>query len=227
MNHPNDNASSKKQRPVRSFVRREGRITPAQTQALEKLFNIYGIDSDQMIPLSDPTIVEIGFGMGQSLLEQASNNPHKNYIGIEVHRPGIGSLLLNIEKAGIKNLNIFNKDAIEVLNQNIADHVLDTVQIFFPDPWPKKRHHKRRLIQPEFLKLIYKKLKPNGLLHIATDWENYMEHILEVIHLSGLFDAVQEEHQRPTTKFETRGIKLGHGVWDLLFRAKPGLQKAC
>jgi tRNA (guanine-N7-)-methyltransferase len=222
VNLQNDNASHQKPRPVRSFVRREGRITPAQTQALEKLWPIYGIDSDQIISISENTILEIGFGMGQSLLIQAEQNPDKNYIGIEVHRPGIGSLLLNIEKQNIKNLKIFNKDAVEVLNQNIPEYSLDAIQIFFPDPWHKKRHHKRRLIQPEFLKLVHQKLKPNGLLHIATDWENYMEHILEVLNNSGLFTKVEEAHQRPTTKFETRGIKLGHGVWDLLFRSQKG-----
>jgi tRNA (guanine-N7-)-methyltransferase len=128
VNLPNDNASPQKQRPVRSFVRREGRITPAQTQALEKLWPIYGIDSDQIISISENTILEIGFGMGQSLLIQAEQNPDKNYIGIEVHRPGIGSLLLNIEKQNIKNLKIFNKDAVEVLNQNIPEYSLDAIQ---------------------------------------------------------------------------------------------------
>ena len=221
VNLPNDSASPKKQRPIRSFVRREGRLTPAQNHALEKLWEVYGFSSDSTQAISIPahTILEIGFGMGQSLILQAKHNPDKNYIGIEVHRPGIGSLLLNIQKENLKNLKIFNKDAVEVLSQNIPDHSLEAIQIFFPDPWPKKRHHKRRLIQPEFVKLLHQKLKPNGLLHIATDWENDAEQILEVLNHSRLFNKVEEAHDRPTTKFETRGLKLGHGVWDLLFRA--------
>ncbi len=216
-----DNVSQNKRRPIRSFVRREGRLTTAQSHALENLWEIYGLNPapNELLSINENTVLEIGFGMGQSLIIQAKNNLDKTYIGIEVHRPGIGSILLNIQKESLTNIKIINKDAVEVLNQHIPDNSLFGIQIFFPDPWHKKRHHKRRLIQAEFVQLLHRKLKPNGLLHIATDWENYMEHILDVVNNSGLFTNVDFEHDRPTTKFETRGRKLGHGVWDLLFRA--------
>ncbi|MDX2163900.1 MAG: tRNA (guanosine(46)-N7)-methyltransferase TrmB [Gammaproteobacteria bacterium] len=216
-----DNVSQNKRRPIRSFVRREGRLTVAQAHALENLWKIYGLNPapNELISVEDNTVLEVGFGMGQSLIIQAKNNPDKTYIGIEVHRPGVGSILHNIQKENLSNINIINKDAVEVLNQHIPDNSLSVVQIFFPDPWHKKRHHKRRLIQPEFVKLLHRKLRPNGLMHIATDWENYAEHILGVVNNTGLFTKIDFEHDRPTTKFETRGKKLGHGVWDLLWKA--------
>ena len=222
-----DNVSQNKRRPtasvrpIRSFVRREGRLTTAQAHALENLWKIYGLNPapNELLLINDNTVLEIGFGMGLSLITQAKNNPDKSYIGIEVHRPGIGSILLHIQKENLANLKVINKDAVEILKNNIPDHSLAGIQIFFPDPWHKKRHHKRRLIQPEFVQLLHQKLKPNGLLHIATDWENYAEHIVDVINHSNLFKKTDDPHDRPTTKFETRGLKLGHGVWDLLCRA--------
>ena len=217
----NDNASvQKNQRPIRSYVLREGRMTPAQEKALRDLWHIYGIDSTMgLIDIKTPTVLEIGFGMGQSLAVQAKAHPENHYIGIEVHKPGVGSLLQQIQKENIQNIRLFCCDAIDVLKNNLADHSLDKVQIFFPDPWPKKRHHKRRLIQTNFIQLIHQKLKSGGILHIATDWENYAEYILEIIHQTKLFEETKlsPENQRPATKFEARGKKLGHGVWDLIF----------
>jgi len=217
----NDNAfSDKNQRPVRSYVLRQGRMTPAQEKALRDLWAGYGMDTAQgLIDIPSPAILEIGFGMGQSLAIQAKSHPENHYIGIEVHKPGVGSLLLQIQKEAIQNIRIFCCDAIDVLKNNIPDYALDKIQIFFPDPWPKNRHHKRRLIQTNFIALIHQKLKPGGILHIATDWENYAEHILEIVNQTNLFEKINltSENQRPETKFETRGKKLGHGVWDLVF----------
>lgn len=219
----NDSAfSDKNQRPVRSYVLRQGRMTPAQEKALRDLWALYGLDPTQgLIEIKSPIILEIGFGMGQSLATQAKAHPENHYIGIEVHKPGVGSLLSQIQKEDIRNIRIFCCDAIDVLKNNIADHSLDKVQVFFPDPWPKKRHHKRRLIQESFVKLIYQKLKPKGILHIATDWENYAEYIQDIIDQTKLFEKIKvtPEEQRPPTKFETRGKKLGHDVWDLIFIA--------
>ncbi|WP_455220096.1 tRNA (guanosine(46)-N7)-methyltransferase TrmB, partial [Kaarinaea lacus] len=166
-----------------------------------------------------PTIVEIGFGMGDTLATMAMENPDSNFIGIEVHRPGVGSLLATIEEKGISNIRIFCHDAVEVLEQSIPDQSLDGIHIFFPDPWHKKRHHKRRLIQTAFVNLLATKLKPQGQLHIATDWKNYAEWIEEVMAETPNFSKLAEDnsHQRPTTKFEKRGLKLGHGVWDMIY----------
>jgi len=175
-------------RTIKSFVRREGRMTPAQKQALDNLWSQYGleltsnkIDFSSLFNNQFPTILEIGFGMGGSLLTLAQEHPKNNYIGIEVHRPGVGALLANIAVHNLTNIRIYCADAIEVLNQCIPDNSLAEIIILFPDPWPKKRHHKRRLIQPKFIELIHTKLQPNGLLHIATDWENYAEHIEQII----------------------------------------------
>jgi tRNA (guanine-N7-)-methyltransferase len=218
----NDNASSpKNQRPVRSYVLRQGRMTPAQEKALRDLWVIYGIDdNNKLISVKNPAVLEIGFGMGQSLAAQAKAYPENQYIGIEVHRPGVGSLLLQLHKENIHNIRIFCRDAIEVLRNNIPDDSLDKIQIFFPDPWPKKRHHKRRLIQLDFMILLHQKLKSGGILHIATDWEDYAVHILEIMSQIELFEKIDIPHDRPPTKFELRGKKLGHQVWDLIFRTK-------
>ena len=215
------------QRKIRSFVRREGRMSKRQATAIESLFPKYGLEfNGQLLDFglifarTAPTILEIGFGMGNSLAAMAMENPDTNYIGIEVHRPGVGSLLATIDKQNINNIRIFCHDAVEILEQSIPDHSLDGIHIFFPDPWPKKRHHKRRLIQPAFVKLLSQKLKAQGRLHIATDWKNYSEWIEEIMTANRDFARLQDNtsHQRPTTKFEKRGIKLGHGVWDLIYK---------
>ncbi len=214
-------------RPIRSFVRREGRMTRAQKQALEELWPLYGLTCEHTLEncfsnrknVRNPVVLEIGFGMGESLVEMAKLNPNKNFIGVDVHRPGVGSCLQNIHREQLANLKLFCDDVNDVLTKVIPDHSLDTIQIFFPDPWPKKRHHKRRLIQPNFVTLLHKKLKPNGTLHIATDWENYAEHIQKVVNEFGLFTSLSSSPFRPITKFEQRGKRLGHDIWDFYYDA--------
>ena len=219
-------------RRIRSFVKREGRLTTGQQRALDTLFPQYGIESseqklelDAVFGRKAPRILEIGFGNGTSLAEMAAKNPQQDYIGIEVHRPGVGNLLIQIEKQGLSNLRVINDDAVDVLNNMIADESLDAVYLFFADPWHKKRHHKRRIVQPAFAQLVRSKLKSGGLFHMATDWENYAEHMMEVMTAATGFTNTAGEGQylprpdyRPLTKFEQRGQRLGHGVWDLIFR---------
>jgi tRNA (guanine-N7-)-methyltransferase len=218
-------------RTIRSFVKREGRMTKAQKQALQELFPIYGLSTDQGIldfndifKSNQKIILEIGFGMGKSLIEMAQANPNDNFIGIEVHRPGVGAILRDIKLNNLNNIRVFNDDAVEVLQKNIPDNSLARVQIFFPDPWHKKRHHKRRLIQSDFVQLIKKKLKNKGILHIATDWQDYAEEILELIskdtefhNLAGAEKFSARPNWRPLTKFEKRGQKLNHKIFDLMF----------
>lgn len=222
----NPNCSPTLQRKIRSFVKREGRMSKRQTSAFKRLFPKFGIELDkQPLPFNkffdrqSTTVLEIGFGMGGSLVQMAMRNPDTNYIGIEVHRPGVGSLLASMEENNITNIRIFCHDAVEVLQQAIPDNSLDAIQIFFPDPWPKKRHHKRRLIQTKFVELLAQKIKLHGKLHIATDWKNYAEWIEETMHTSPDFSKLPDDtpHQRPTTKFEKRGIGLGHDVWDMIY----------
>lgn len=218
-------------RRIRSFVRREGRLTPGQQWAMDKLFPRFGIEaSDKPLDLnaifgrSAPRILEIGFGNGESLATIAQNHPQNDYIGIEVHRPGVGHLLLKIEELGLTNLRVICADAVEVLEKQIPDNSLDSLYLFFPDPWHKKRHHKRRQVQAEWAQLVRRKLKTGARLHLATDWQNYAEHMLAVMNgakgfenLSNTDDYVEKPDYRPETKFEHRGMRLGHGVWDLLF----------
>lgn len=221
-------------RQVRSFVRREGRLTKGQKRALDKLWPAFGIDNaDIMIDLNKtfgreaPKILEIGFGNGRSLAEMAEADPENDYLGIEVHRPGVGSLLLLLEEKALSNVRILCDDAVEILKHRIQDESLDRVQIFFPDPWHKKRHHKRRIIQPEFIRLIARKLKPGGVLHMATDWEEYAQHMTIIMKQSTEFentskrgDFVERPDYRPVTKFEQRGQHLGHNTWDLIYRRR-------
>lgn len=218
-------------RRIRSFVRREGRLTKGQQRALDELFPLYGLEqSDKLIDLAAlfsreaDTVLEIGFGNGASLAEMAKADPDHNYLGIEVHRPGVGNLLLQIEAQQIGNLRVMCADAVEVVERMIPDASLARVQLFFPDPWHKKKHHKRRIVQPNFVQLLRRKLKTGGVLHMATDWQDYAEHMLAVmseaegfLNLSGEGNYAERPAYRPLTKFEQRGHRLGHGVWDLLF----------
>ncbi len=223
-----------KRRPVRSFVRREGRLTNSQKRALVELWPAYGVDFAARLLDWDTTfgrstagqrILEIGFGNGDALAQLALNNPANDYLGVEVHRPGVGHLLLAIEKLGLTNVRIISHDAVEVLQHQIKKNFLDCVLLFFPDPWPKKRHHKRRILQAKFVELVASRLQPGGLFHLATDWKNYAEQMLEVIEDSSLFvneagpaQFLERPASRPETKFERRGQRLGHEVWDLLYR---------
>lgn len=216
-------------RSIRSFVKREGKMTSGQKNAIELLWPVCGVDlKNEVLDLADLfkrdafTILEIGFGNGLSLADMAEAHPEQNYFGVEVHTPGVGGLLVQVKKRGLANVRVSQDDAVEVLDQQIADGCLDRVQIFFPDPWHKKRHHKRRLIQPEFVKTLVAKLKPTGIIHVATDWENYAEHILQVLSQEPRLTNTAAEYAekpayRPLTKYENRGKNLGHGVWDLLF----------
>jgi tRNA (guanine-N7-)-methyltransferase len=218
-------------RHVRSFVRREGRITAAQQRALDELLSRYGVPEDagqmdftRLFGRDAETLLEIGFGNGASLARMAAEHPDNNYLGIEVYRPGVGKLLLQLEREDINNVRVLCADAMEVLDRQVPDHSLAGVLIFFPDPWPKKRHHKRRLVQREFIQLLASKLKQGGILHIATDWRDYAEYILEVMSEAGEFrNTAGAGHYaprpgyRPLTKYERRGQRLGHEVYDLVF----------
>lgn len=219
-------------RRIRSFVLREGRLTKGQQRSLDLFWPTMGLeyqatpyDMKAVFGREADLVLEIGFGMGKSLVQMAKAAPDKDFIGIEVHKPGVGACLGEAETEGVKNLRLFEHDAIEILNDSIADNSLSTVQLFFPDPWHKKRHHKRRIVQAEFAQLLRRKLKVGGVFHMATDWENYAEHMLEVMtaaegysNLSETNDYVPRPEHRPLTKFENRGVNLGHGVWDLMFR---------
>jgi tRNA (guanine-N7-)-methyltransferase len=221
-------------RKVRSFVLREGRLTRGQERALEELWPRFGveyapqsIDPVSLFGRTAPLVLEIGYGMGASLLAMARAEPEKDFLGIEVHTPGVGALLMGIDEQSTSNLRTLHHDAVEVLEHMLPDASLARVQLYFPDPWHKKRHHKRRIVQPPFVALLARKLQPGGLLHFATDWENYAEWMLEVLraepaleNLSPDGDFVPVPAWRPHTKFEARGERLGHGVWDLLFRRR-------
>jgi tRNA (guanine-N7-)-methyltransferase len=213
---------------IRSFVVRAGRMTKAQRSAFELGWDAYGlrladgaIDLDTVFGRNNPKVVEIGFGMGGSLLEMVEAQPDTDFIGIEVHPPGVGSLINAAQEKNISNLKVYLADATDVLNECFADGSLDRVQIYFPDPWHKKKHNKRRIIQPKFLQLIRKKIRIGGIVHMATDWQPYAEQMLELIVEADGFknmaqDYVPRPDFRPLTKFERRGERLGHGVWDLM-----------
>jgi len=218
----------KTMRRIQSFVRREGRLTPGQASALEAFGPEYLLTINPTVPLifaqiygnDHPVIVEIGFGMGQSLLIQAKNHADHNYLGFEVHRPGVGALLSGIAQERLPNIRAVVGDVVLALDM-IPAHSLQGVQIFFPDPWHKKRHHKRRLIQTDFVQRLAEKIRPGGFLHCATDWQDYAEHMLTAINAVQCFEHaefVSRPDTRPLTKFEQRGIRLGHGVWDIYVR---------
>lgn len=219
-------------RKIRSFVRRGGRLTASQKRALEEFWPQYGIEFnneplnlDHIFNRTASKNIEIGFGMAENLIAVAKSQPNKDFIGIEVHEPGIGNALNQIEEYSLSNLRVIKHDAVEVLKHQIAEHSIDSISIFFPDPWHKKKHHKRRLINSEFVDLLARKIKKGGHVFMATDWENYAEQMLEVFANNPKFENLSEDNTycdriefRSLTKFERRGQRLGHGVWDLIFR---------
>jgi len=216
---------------IRSFIRRQGRMTVAQKKALEVFWPRYGLSlqnpmmENALLPRGVPLILEIGFGNGDSLVAMAEAHPEYDYIGIEVHLPGVGHLLHRAGELNLQNLKVYADDAIDVLQQAVKDQSLDRVQLFFPDPWHKKRHHKRRIVNADFLSLLHQKIKPGGQFHVATDWKPYALQIAETLKAAQGFTPSapdgspfsERPHDRPITKFEHRGQRLGHGVWDLIW----------
>jgi tRNA (guanine-N7-)-methyltransferase len=233
-NHPPEVSSGEdvtlRHRRIRSFVTRAGRVSPGQQRAIDDLGPRYVVpyapqpgDWDALFGRQAPRVLEIGFGMGATTAEIAAARPGDDFIGVEVHEPGVGALLKLIGEQGLGNIRILQHDAVEVLEHKIAPDSLDGVHIYFPDPWHKARHHKRRLIQPKFVALLVSRMKPGGYIHLATDWQNYAEQMLEVLSAEPALENTADGYAprpdfRPVTKFERRGLRLGHGVWDLMFR---------
>ncbi|GLY59976.1 tRNA (guanine-N(7)-)-methyltransferase [Pectobacterium carotovorum subsp. carotovorum] len=228
---PEFDENGRPMRRIRSFVRRQGRLTNGQQLALDNYWPVMGVeyqtelvDFNALFGRDAPVVLEIGFGMGASLVTMAAQHPEQNFLGIEVHLPGVGACLAAAQEAGISNLRVMCHDAVDVLMNMIPDGSLSMVQLFFPDPWHKARHNKRRIVQVPFVQLVRSKLKVGGLFHMATDWEPYAQHMLEVMtsvteyrNLSNNNEYVERPESRPLTKFEARGQRLGHGVWDLMF----------
>ncbi len=226
--------SSPYRRAIRSFVVRAGRMTSAQQRAWRELWPRWGIGNDgapfdlvAMFGRDAPLTLEVGFGNGESLIALAAAHPARNYLGLEVHPPGVGHLLLRCEAEGVSNVRIVCDDAVDVLRQRVPDASIDELLLYFPDPWPKKRHHKRRIVQPAFVELVARKLVPGGVLRMATDWQPYAEHMLATASAcpwlrneSPTGDFVARPGSRPVTRFERRGQRLGHSVWDLAFRRR-------
>ncbi|MBQ8706746.1 MAG: tRNA (guanosine(46)-N7)-methyltransferase TrmB [Succinivibrionaceae bacterium] len=218
-------------RRIVSFVRREGRLTKGQSRALDELWPVYGIeykaeplDLAAIFGNSNPVVFEIGFGMGRSLLEMAEAAPEVNFLGTEVHRPGIGACLMGIRDKSLSNIRVMDHDAVEILKNMLPSGSLQRLQLYFPDPWHKKKHHKRRIVQVDFLQLVASRLVLGGVIHMATDWQEYAEHMRDAGNACGFLknlshsgDFVPRPDFRPVTKFEERGLRLGHGVWDLMF----------
>ncbi|KFX20683.1 tRNA (guanosine(46)-N7)-methyltransferase TrmB [Pectobacterium betavasculorum] len=228
---PEFDENGRPMRRIRSFVRRQGRLTNGQQLALDNYWPVMGVeyqteqvDFNALFGREAPVVLEIGFGMGASLVTMAAQHPEQNFLGIEVHLPGVGACLAAAQDAEISNLRVMCHDALEVLVKMIPDGSLSMVQLFFPDPWHKARHNKRRIVQVPFVELVQSKLKVGGVFHMATDWEPYAQHMLEVMtsvagyrNLSDNNEYVVRPESRPLTKFEARGQRLGHGVWDLMF----------
>lgn len=218
-------------RPIRSFVLRQGRFTDAQQRAFDEQWSRFGVDYNgtprdlaSLFTAPGELVFEIGFGNGEALRFAAGNEPNRNLIGLEVHAPGVGRLLNAVAEDDRTNVRVYHHDAVEVLQNEVQDGALDEIRIYFPDPWHKKRHNKRRLVQPDFAALLARKLRVGGVLHLATDWEPYAEHMWDVLdaqpllrNTAGPRGAVERPQWRPQTHFETRGQKLGHGVWDLVY----------
>ncbi len=231
---PASEAGRMTSRSVRSFVVRNGRITPAQQRALDELLPVYGlefqqhpIDPKEVFGREAPLWVETGFGNGDALLSMAQRYPEINFLGIEVHAPGVGRLLHGVEQMELKNIRVIRHDAYEVFDSMLPAHSVQRALVFFPDPWPKKRHHKRRILQQAFVSVIEDALIPGGVLHCATDWQEYAEWILELLQsrekllsLSATSRFATRPDYRPATRFEQRGRKLGHEVFDLLFEKR-------
>jgi tRNA (guanine-N7-)-methyltransferase len=232
-----DPEAQPRMREVRSFVRREGRMTVAQKRALEELWPKFGVDPPQsrLKPLQQvlpeifgreaPVVMEIGFGNGEHLLARATAEPDKDFLGVEVHRPGAGRVMNQAQAAGLTNLRVACDDAVDVLRDWLPEHCLAELVVYFPDPWPKKRHHKRRLVQPAFARLAASRLAPGGLLKLATDWADYARHMLATLdaepaleNIAGRGNFLPRPAERPLTRFENRGVKLGHEVFDLAYR---------
>ncbi|VXA92013.1 tRNA (m7G46) methyltransferase, SAM-dependent [Pseudomonas sp. 8AS] len=227
-----DGAVERPHRGIKSFVMRSGRMTEGQQRGLDLGWPKFGLqledglrDFDQVFGRSAPRTFEIGFGMGHATLEMAAAAPEQDFIGVEVHKPGVGALLNGMLTQNLSNIRVYSCDALEVLRDCVADASLDRLLLFFPDPWHKSRHHKRRIVQPAFAELVRQKLKIGGVLHMATDWEQYAEHMLEVLNVAPGYRnlaadgrCVERPSERPVTKFERRGERLGHGVWDLKFQ---------
>ncbi len=223
--------SPPRRRTIRSFVRRAGRLTTSQQRALEELWPAFGVEFgdellrfDALFGREAPVVLEIGFGNGETLVQQAAEHPEFDFLGIEVHEPGVGHCLLKAHDAGTSNLRLIRHDAIEVLDVMIPPASLARINLYFPDPWPKKRHHKRRIVQLTFLDMVADRLTPEGSFNVATDWENYAEHIEAMIGESGRFACAEkrvhtgdEPLDRPGTKFERRGLQRGHRIWDWRF----------
>lgn len=229
---PEPAEDTSKHRAIKSFVMRAGRMTEGQQRGLDQGWPKFGLqledglrDFDQVFGRTAPRTFEIGFGMGHSTLEMAAASPEQDFIGVEVHRPGVGALLNGLMTQNLSNMRVYSCDAMDVLRNCVADASLDRVLLFFPDPWHKAKHNKRRIVQPAFAELVRQKLKVGGVLHMATDWQPYAEYMLEVMNVAPGYLNQAEDGQyvprpteRPTTKFERRGERLGHGVWDLKFQ---------
>ena len=231
-----EDTQDKSKLPIRSFVIRSGRMTDAQRTGLDSHLKQWGftlsediIDYANAFGNQNPLVMEIGFGMGDSLAIMAEQKPEDNFIGVEVHSPGIGRLLSLVDNKNLQNIRVFNDDAVKVLKQCTAKKSLSRLNLYFPDPWHKTKHHKRRLVQLPFLELIHSRLKDGGLFHFATDWQPYAEYVVKLMAEQTLFENVAgndlyvspADYDRPETKFERRGQLLGHGVWDMVFRAIP------